>query len=437
MISDDRFERLLVNVLAEVAPSQEPDRLVPETLRAARRVRRWPRWLALIKEPPMRISSRVAVGSPTFRLVSIMAMTLALLLAVGAAVVAGASLLPSPAPQALLPYGPAANGSLVYEQDGDIYLADALGQDARAIITGPEQDGGGPTFSHDGTRFAFMRTGPGATQHLMVARTDGTHIVQLTGPIDWGAWSPDDTTLAVHQSLEGRPTLAVVAADGSGSRTLGLGAVEPAGYVDWRPTEGQELIFTAHPTAGSTDLGFYAIHPDGTGLRRIGDIRTGESQVAPLQISLQNPVLSPDGSTVAYWSWESKDGGEPGSYMHIRDLVTGQDRRLWLDPASEPEDLPHFSPDGQSLLFTVYHPTSALQQQLVVARLDGSQPATPIGPEFDYNNRTGEGFSPDGTKVFLTMNAPAGTTIIDVATGVGIGTSASIPTLPDWQRLAP
>ena len=70
----------------------------PRSLRAARRERRWPRWLALIKEPPMRISSRVAVGSPTFRLASLMAITLALIIALGAAVVAGASLLPSPAP---------------------------------------------------------------------------------------------------------------------------------------------------------------------------------------------------------------------------------------------------------------------------------------------------------------------------------------------------
>ena len=35
------------------------------------------------------------------------------------------------------------------------------------------------------------------------------------------------------------------------------------------------------------------------------------------------------------------------------------------------------------------------------------------------------------------MNAPAGTTIIDVATGVGTVTSTLIRTLPDWQRLAP
>ena len=53
----------------------------------------------------MRTTSRVAVGSPTFRLVAIIALTLALVLAAGAAVVVGASLLPSPGPNLPAPFG--------------------------------------------------------------------------------------------------------------------------------------------------------------------------------------------------------------------------------------------------------------------------------------------------------------------------------------------
>ena len=101
----------------------------------------------------MRLSSRVAVGSPTFRLASIMAITLALVLALGAAVVTGASLIPTKLPD---PFGLARNGSLVYHDTGDIWVADATGANGRAIITGPENDSN-PWFSHDGTRFAFGR----------------------------------------------------------------------------------------------------------------------------------------------------------------------------------------------------------------------------------------------------------------------------------------
>src|SRR5262245_35468885 len=102
MTTDDRFERLLADVLADVAPTARPDPLFPETLRAARRAHRWPRWLALLKEPPMRMSSRVTVGSPMLRLVSIFALALALVLAGIAAVAVGASLTPTPA--VVLPY---------------------------------------------------------------------------------------------------------------------------------------------------------------------------------------------------------------------------------------------------------------------------------------------------------------------------------------------
>lgn len=99
MTTDDHFERLLADVLAGMAPSREPDRLIPEILRAARRVRRRPRWLALIKEPPMRISSRVAVGSPPIRRAVVVMLTAILVVLTAGAFVAGASPLPSPHPE--------------------------------------------------------------------------------------------------------------------------------------------------------------------------------------------------------------------------------------------------------------------------------------------------------------------------------------------------
>ena len=149
-------------------------------------------------------------------------------------------------------------------------------------------------------------------------------------------------------------------------------------------------------TAAST-----RIRPDGTGLRQVGDIRTGESQTAPLQISLQDPVLSPDGKTLAYWSWESKAGGSPDSYVHIRDLTTGQDQLLDLYPFHDSGYGPHFSPDGTLLLYESHSATSPGNDQLVIAPVDGSQPARPIGPSYYYQSRQGFDFSPDGTKVFL------------------------------------
>ncbi len=129
MSTDDRLERLLTEVLDAGTPSRPPDRLQPETLRALRHVRRWPRWLALIKEPPMRTSSGLAVGSPTARVAAIMVATLLLALMVAGAGIAGSRLL-------------AADGTIVVDQSGrgtveTITEAVAMAEDGDTILIKP------------------------------------------------------------------------------------------------------------------------------------------------------------------------------------------------------------------------------------------------------------------------------------------------------------
>jgi len=105
MSTEERFDRLLSELLDEDAPTRAPDRLLPETQRALRHVHRWPRWLALLKEPPMRISSRVAVGSPMARVAAIAVATLLLAVMATGAVIGGSQLLAGP-------------GIIVVAQDG-------------------------------------------------------------------------------------------------------------------------------------------------------------------------------------------------------------------------------------------------------------------------------------------------------------------------------
>ena len=83
-----------------------------------------------------------------------MALTLALVLAAAGAVAVGASVLQADLPE---PFGLARNGSLVFSDGGDIWIADETGANGRAIITGPETDDLNPWYSHDGTRIAFSR----------------------------------------------------------------------------------------------------------------------------------------------------------------------------------------------------------------------------------------------------------------------------------------
>lgn len=82
---DPRLERELSELLGDIAPSTPPRALIPDTERAVAGARRWPRWLALFKEPPMRTRSSLAVGSPTARVVAVMAATFLFVFSITAA----------------------------------------------------------------------------------------------------------------------------------------------------------------------------------------------------------------------------------------------------------------------------------------------------------------------------------------------------------------
>ena len=123
MNDDLRLERTATDLLDAAAPSRAPAGLLADTLASVGRTRQRARWLAYLKEPPMRTPNGVAVGSPTFRLVSIALLTLALVLGLTAAVVGGASLLLKTA-EVPPPFGLAKNGLVAYANDGDIYTVD-------------------------------------------------------------------------------------------------------------------------------------------------------------------------------------------------------------------------------------------------------------------------------------------------------------------------
>ena len=85
MNEQTEFERLVADQLASVGTGTPPESAITETIARARGTRRLPGWLALIKEPPMRTNSHLAVGSPTVRIMAIMAVTMLLALALAAA----------------------------------------------------------------------------------------------------------------------------------------------------------------------------------------------------------------------------------------------------------------------------------------------------------------------------------------------------------------
>ena len=98
-MNDDRsFERLVADNLAGMGGMPMNDEFYDDIDAYASRHRQPRRWLALIKESPMRTNSKLAVGSPTARVAAIMAATLLLAVALAAAGVAGQRLLAADGP---------------------------------------------------------------------------------------------------------------------------------------------------------------------------------------------------------------------------------------------------------------------------------------------------------------------------------------------------
>ena len=79
------FERLVAGHIADEGATPPSDAFYDQLFTRAGGSGQRPEWLALIKEPPMRTDSRVAVGSPTVRVMAIMAAILLLIVATAAA----------------------------------------------------------------------------------------------------------------------------------------------------------------------------------------------------------------------------------------------------------------------------------------------------------------------------------------------------------------
>ena len=146
--------------------------------------------------------------------------------------------------------------------------------------------------------------------------------------------------------------------------------------------------------------------------------------------------MSPDGRTIAYDNWEANEDGVNDVYLHQRDIDTGEDRTMSLDPRWPGVGIPvRFTPDGKHLLFESGPAPGSppgTDSQLVIAPIDGSMPGRPLGPSYAGSDKESIDISPDGTTVILDL---AGVTwLIDIATGTTTQSTEYLPNQPSWQR---
>jgi hypothetical protein len=432
-MTTDRIERRLPEILDEISVPQVPDYL-DDILSQTARIRPRPGWTFPERWLPMDIAVRTRWGPLTSRTVAIVVI-LALIVALGVAAVVYVGSHTRRLPPA---YGPASNGSIVYERVGDIFTTDPDGHFETPIIGGETNDFS-PRWSRDGTTIHFGRTTAQGTA-VMAADADGRNVRQLSSILlsdpDAAEVSPGGNQLAAIDHPSGVGSARVAVLDLAGGRTLRIldvGTIRPTTYVNWRPPSGNELVFLGNPDGRFAELGLYVARSDGFGgLRRLA-VQHGESTADPrTQLSFQNLVLSDDGRMAGYWNWETTVAAGRTCFVHLIDLDTGDDRRVTFDPTAACELAPAFLADDKIL---VERQDLVGNSQLLVAPADASAPGLLIGPRFDYRHRVGWAVSPDRREVlFVSDSEPS--QLITIATGAARPIQLSLPDAGSWQRLA-
>ena len=192
MNDDARFERLFVEGLHDVAPARAPDRLRTQVKTETGEVRPRPRWLALIKEPPMRTNSRLAVGSPTARVAAIVAATLLATLFVVGAGIAGSHLLAADDDVIVVAQdgsgdfstitdavGAAKNGDEILIRPGTYTEAVVIDKDI--TLRGEDRDGVVIMAPDDGpTEIIYKDEPPEEDPYAILLRDSNAHLLGLT-----------------------------------------------------------------------------------------------------------------------------------------------------------------------------------------------------------------------------------------------------------------
>ncbi len=235
------FERIVARSIESTGVPQPSDDAVERTIASVSRRRQRPRWLALIKEPPMRTGSHLAVGSPTARVAAIVAATLMASVMLVSASLAGAELL-------------AGDRSIVVDQSGD--------GDFTSITEAVEAAGDGDMISvRPGTYaesvvvdkdvvISGVTDEPGA---VVIAITDAAPFADYAGsPLRYAFWIEAGAPEIGHLTIRG-PGEAVSAFVISGGQPL---VHDIVAEIDPRPDAPQGSVTRRFATVGGDAGGF-------------------------------------------------------------------------------------------------------------------------------------------------------------------------------------
>ncbi|HMB93177.1 MAG TPA: DPP IV N-terminal domain-containing protein [Rhodothermales bacterium] len=150
-------------------------------------------------------------------------------------------------------------------------------------------------------------------------------------------WSPDGTRIAFESTRDGNLEIYVMQADGSHQKRLTFDPATDAS-PSWAP-DGQHLLFFSNRTTTQNLEGHWQLYSI--------DLETLQTQLLPQPTGdAFRPVLSPDGSRVAFDAWTEKADTHQLFVMHS----DGTNLHA-LTHTESYESAPQWSPDGTQLVF--------------------------------------------------------------------------------------
>jgi TolB protein len=344
MTPSPEFDRRIAAWLDDGRPTRAPEHLLGDSLALTGRTHPRPawripeRWIPMSVQTWFRAAPRAVLIAVAMILVTVLAATA---LAVGS--------LTSPAPPSM---GPALNGLIAYDAEGDIWVMNPDGSGQRQLTSGPALDIEA-TWSPDGSRLAYWSvidpaqpSGPAdpssddgevferGVASLKIIGLDGSDPVTLVADLKLEypftmpvSWSPDSRRMAYSYLEQGRPVIDTISIDDRRPVRVATGrspSWSPDGsriaYVENGPVARIMVIETAHP---ETPI-------------RIGDIGDGWDASAW-------PQWSPDGRFVTYHT--NRDSAQD---IAVVDVQTGESQ--FIGNKSN-EYWPTFSPDGKRIVF--------------------------------------------------------------------------------------
>jgi Tol biopolymer transport system component len=222
----------------------------------------------------------------------------------------------------------------------NIYTQRVGGRNATAILSDPQRDERGPTFSPDGSSIAFHESD--ADGGIFVAGATGESVRRVTDAGFDPAWSPDGKFIAYAteevndpSSRKGGSSLYVVAASGGTPRKIA--DVDDGVQPSWS-SSGDRLVYWSN-IGGRRDIVTIAVS---------GGARAAVTSDAAIDWA---PVWSPDGRYVYFSS-------DRGGAMNLWRIAVNQSTGA-VEGTPEPVTagvqaaigLPQFSRDGSRLVF--------------------------------------------------------------------------------------